>query len=428
MRPRYAHDHESGLAPWMFATVELGFRSLFGGHTAVSRTPEQCRHFHVGAAGPSCQLLATLLGDERFPVDRAVCEACCTSFEPTTTDLNPVVASLAFDASDRRLQEARGTEAQQDRLAQLRERAERQIPLADADEEAVATPVAGQHRWTLEELVRRYPLSHLEASTETESPRVERDLAATSEPTKPHRAIREWAVGVTTAPRRVPTLAESLESLARAGWQQPHLFIEGEVELPSWAGQLSRTQRNPPTGAWPNFVLALHELLLRQPSADAYAIVQDDAVFPDGPIRSLLEATFWRHGHCDRQGRAAISLYCREADQAECEGWGRFPEHWRYGAVAIVLSPAAARQFVHSQMASDYGEAENPLRLYFIDEILGRWLHAHRVPLWRPTPSVVEHIGDVSTLWEHSRAVSDRRATRSLWGMRGDEPEQHRDS
>ncbi len=44
--------------------------------------------------------------------------------------------------------------------------------------------------------------------------------------------VTQWAVGVTTAPRRSPTLATCLRSLAAVGWDQPQLFVDGDVEIP----------------------------------------------------------------------------------------------------------------------------------------------------------------------------------------------------
>src|SRR5690348_1001850 len=61
--------------------------------------------------GPSeaarCGLLAQVTGavDETlFRVRRDACEACCRSFPPSAEELNPVVASLAYELSSRIVQ------------------------------------------------------------------------------------------------------------------------------------------------------------------------------------------------------------------------------------------------------------------------------------------------------------------------------------
>ena len=80
------------------------------------------------------------------------------------------------------------------------------------------------------------------------------------------RRVRDWAVGVTTAPRVQATLGPCLDSLVRAGWGRPQLFIDAAVNVPEPHQELPRTARDEPLGAWPNYELALTELLLRRPA------------------------------------------------------------------------------------------------------------------------------------------------------------------
>jgi hypothetical protein len=91
--------------------------------------------------------------------------------------------------------------------------------------------------------------------------------------------LHRWAVGVTAAPRREPTLARTLSSLDAAGWPRPWVFADGEVEIPPG---YRVTRHLPPVGGWPNFWLAVTELIAREPTADAYLLVQDDVIFCAG--------------------------------------------------------------------------------------------------------------------------------------------------
>src|SRR5689334_16407116 len=91
--------------------------------------------------------------------------------------------------------------------------------------------------------------------------------------------VKNWAVGITTAPRSETTLAASVASLAEAGWDAPHLFAEPETQLDEKLRQLPVTWRQKRLGAFPNWYLALVELYLTQPRAEAYLLCQDDVVY-----------------------------------------------------------------------------------------------------------------------------------------------------
>ena len=65
--------------------------------------------------------------------------------------------------------------------------------------------------------------------------------------------VRRWAVGVRTAPRTPPSLDWSLDSLARAGWEEPRVFADGAVERSARSCHLPMTLRDTPIGAWPRW-------------------------------------------------------------------------------------------------------------------------------------------------------------------------------
>jgi hypothetical protein len=49
-----------------------------------------------------------------------------------------------------------------------------------------------------------------------------------------------------------------------------------------------------------------------------------------------------------------------------------------------------------------------------IDILIGRWADERRLPIWFPSPSLVQHIGNESSIWSDpdSRAIGERRANR----------------
>ena len=103
----------------------------------------------------------------------------------------------------------------------------------------------------------------------------------------------KWAYGVTTVPeRRLSLLPQTLNSLCDAGFGNPRLFVDG-CEDPSLYNTFGRpvTYRpNPPLKIVGNWMLGMWELYVRDPSADRYAMFQDD-VLCVGNLREYLEAS-----------------------------------------------------------------------------------------------------------------------------------------
>jgi len=220
-------------------------------------------------------------------------------------------------------------------------------------------------------------------------------------------AVRKWAVGVTTAPRARPTLEACLESLARAGWEAPHLFMDSAVRVPERFGHLPGTLRSPAVGAWPNHYLALFELTLRQPDADAYLIVQDDALFYDGEnVRAYLEQALWPGGRIP-----VVSLYCPGPYTQKRYGWHRYRKAWVWGALALVFPRATARAYLRDRPVCQHRWRSRAGGLAQIDVVIGRWARRRRLPFWFPTPSLVQHIGRTSTLWADCPAAGPRAAS-----------------
>jgi hypothetical protein len=87
-----------------------------------------------------------------------------------------------------------------------------------------------------------------------------------------------WSYGVMTVPeRRTTTLPLTLASLAAGGFHNPHLFVDGsirggEVMYPGY----SVTSRDPNIRIHGNWTLSIHELFIRWPEADRFALFQDD--------------------------------------------------------------------------------------------------------------------------------------------------------
>jgi hypothetical protein len=354
-----------------------------------SPTVETCRYRALvraegDAEAATCRLLAALLS--RVPgascrVRRDACDACCQSFPPSQEDLNPVIASLVYQATRPSL-DAQPPPADAASIEALHQKAARQLGIACADGEA---PIVRRR-------VDPAPLAE----------RVPRPARRCG------RRVRRWAIGVTTSPRVHSTLEECLEGLAAAGWERPHLFVDAAVRVPERFRHLPGTCRDEKAGAWPNYYLAMVELLMREPRADAFLVLQDDVVLCDRPdLRAYLEHVLW-----PGRSSALVSLYCAEGDTRTDPGWHRRARGWTSGAHALVFPPPLAKAFVTDPLVFGHRWAADPARGRCVLSLVDRWTRARRFGVWFPTPSLAQHVGDSSTLWPSARTRGSRHADR----------------
>lgn len=225
------------------------------------------------------------------------------------------------------------------------------------------------------------------------------------------RTVETWAVGVTSARRQSPTLERTLDSLSAAGWDCPRLFTEPGVKLAARFRKLPRTRRDKTIGAFPNWYLGLAELVMREPRAEAYLMVQDDVIFAQG-VRAFLEFTLWPSFKT-----GAVSIYCpSDYAVASTPGFHREDRGWRtWTAQALVFPNPTARALVAAGqlVAHRYSGPHDGLRN--IDCIVGKWCREARRPFYVIYPSLAEHIGETSTLYPHA-TVSGRRKSSSFVG------------
>ncbi len=352
----------------------------------MPRTVETCPHRKAGhrgagAATAACGILEEVFRESRIDpgtVARDACEACCRSFPPSAATWSPAVASLIYERASKAAQTASGQD-----LEGLRRLCE--------------TALAGL------DVVYTEPVPVAAASFDPGRPLAD----IVPPPRVRHGArVRQWAVGVTTAPRLQPTLEPCLESLVRAGWRTPHLFVDSAVRLPPQFSHLPGTLRDARIGAWPNYYLALAELLLRHPHADAYLIAQDDALFYDRQsLPEYLEQVLW-----PSRPPALVSLYSAPADCGFRPGWHSLPGSCSTGPVAMVFSRELAKSFLADAAVIEHRWSPDPVAAAALGHVVGHWARDCGIPLWLPTPSLVQHIGDTSTLWPRARALGHRRA------------------
>lgn len=218
--------------------------------------------------------------------------------------------------------------------------------------------------------------------------------------------VRQWAVGMTTAPRDNPTLQRTLESLAVAGWGDVRLFAEPETEIPAAFSALPISRRDVRLGAFPNWYLALGELVMRHPLVDAYLLCQDDVVFARG-LRTYLEGHLWPS---PRLGVVSVYSACTQSTQGpmgfHVDKRGRDVG----GALALIFPNPAARAFLGHPYVLNHRRRGPEQGLHHIDAVVGEWCRRTRLPFYLHAPSLAQHIGDTSTIFPGAANSGHRRA------------------
>ncbi len=227
-------------------------------------------------------------------------------------------------------------------------------------------------------------------------------------------AVGAWAVGVVTAPRRRPTLAATLKSLAAAGWPDPFVFADSALRLPCGLVPAERAVRRPVRYyGWGNYVSALHELTLIHPDADAYLMVEDDVLFCRG-LRAYLERELWP---VERLGFVSLHTASHQDRPGQT---GFYVNDLRggiqWGAQAIVFPNASARLFLRHPRVINH-RSRGPLGGRFqIDVVAGAWAQSVGLPIYTHTPSPTQHIGATSAMWSGQPSLAGNRVASSFPG------------
>jgi hypothetical protein len=322
---------------------------------------------------------------ELCQVGRDVCSACVNQFPPTHNCWNTVIASLVYSRSHRALESSSLEPQRRAALAQIQDHALKHLP----------------------EVEMLVPDVKEEQGCE---PRSLRDILPPARPRGRHR-VKSWAVGIVSSPRRRPTLDVVVDSIIRAGWDHPYLFLDGAVRVKERLAHLPGVLREPRIGCWPNYYMALAELLMRHPDVDAYLLAEDDALFCDsGEVRGYLEQMLW-----PAPRPCIVSLYCPSAYSARKFGWQPRLSAWTWGALAFIFPRRVAREFLLDSLVCNHRWGkwqEEHQGLANTDIVIGEWATQREIPIWYPTPSLVQHIGTTSTLDLNLQVNSERRASR----------------
>jgi hypothetical protein len=224
------------------------------------------------------------------------------------------------------------------------------------------------------------------------------------------RPVR-WIYGITTVPERVPNLLQqTIASLAAAGFDKPYIFCDGysglagkehtAVRIPELSATRTLSIRG---NAWGNWLLGMWELYVREPDAHRYAMFQDDIVVSKN-LRAYLERCRYPENsylnlYTCAQGIGLNNVDLHEGQVSGHTGWYLSNQMGR-GALALVFDRTALQALLSSPhcvqktacanrgwRCIDGGVCEAMSRAGFKE-----WIH------W---PSLVNHVGQQSTLGNH---------------------------
>lgn len=205
--------------------------------------------------------------------------------------------------------------------------------------------------------------------------------------------VSNWAIGITVSPRPKENqyYTRTIDSVIRAGWKNPHLFIEPDTELAERHLELPRIDRKEKYGCWKNWFEGLKELVEIYPDADCYGMIQDDVVFCRG-VRVFLEKVLWPNVDVGLVSVFTPSHYTEDKPGFYRRNYGG--KLWM--AQTFFFPPDRAKNCINHAVCTGHDGDRN------IDNIIGRWLYRIRKPPYYFSPSLSQHIGETSTLWNNN--------------------------
>ncbi len=401
----------------------------------VLPTIDSCQWRSHTPDGTSCGLITELLGKSSAFVSDDACNACCKSFPPSPRQLNPVVASLLYQRAQL-ITDVNGTdECELEQAERVKDESEiafnlvrssrlTMLPVRSSGRccwlgapksDTTSNTTTGPTPDSLDLPHRCLHPNHNETSLAkcrmcrdwSQSEPVSRVMSLDEllpVPSSRYGTVKSWAVGVTTAPRRESTLETTLDSITRAGWSEPRVFMDGTTHLPDRYSHLPITWREDSVGAWPSWYLALAELVLHEPHADAYMLLQDDVILYDREsLREYLERVLWPG---DRPG--LVSMFYTGLNSPT--GWLEAKGEWHFSAQGFIIPPGIARALLCDPDVSRGWLAASSQTHIPIPEMISDWAHKRSIDIWYANPSLLQHIGNTSTIWMNAAVVNGRRA------------------
>lgn len=205
-------------------------------------------------------------------------------------------------------------------------------------------------------------------------------------------SAKTWAYGVTTVPeRRRDLLPSTLESLRAAGFDSPRLFVDGPPDGFEQFG-LAVTARHERVRTFANWILTITELYQRNPTADRFAVFQDDLLACRN-LRQYLDTCEY-----PKDGYWNLFTFPSNQSRVETESVGWFKSNQKgLGAVGLVFSREAVETLLSSKHMILYPQnREKGWKL--VDMAIAKAMNDSGWSEYCHNPSLIEHVGTKSSM------------------------------
>lgn len=220
-----------------------------------------------------------------------------------------------------------------------------------------------------------------------------------------NHVVKRWKVGITVAKRKISYVDATYQSLLDAGWNEGDiwLFCEPSVDLDRVYPNI--VTHDVTLGEYRNWAFALKALSAFD--ADAYFTVQDDVVFCRG-LREYLDRVLWPQLNC-----GFISPFCPSI-YANGNKWHWIRKHVGKNflmAQTLIFPRDSVIQIVNSTVFKNYNHE------WHVDNFVGMWAMNYQRPPYFHNPSLAQHIGEHSAVWDGTETLDDYRIANNFVGI-----------
>ena len=216
--------------------------------------------------------------------------------------------------------------------------------------------------------------------------------------------------------RNPETIWDTIDALKNAGFFDLHFFVDGRFAKITRLEQHGIVlHRKRAVGAWPNFFLPLVELLMRDPNADYYMVIEDDVLFCRDVYHYLEQCkTPFHVGSLFSAGRVENAI------REKGIGFHALNPGWNVssGNQAILFSNEYALRFMMSEFVVRYRKSppqdldRKHYRLdglHHTDCVVGKFAKEAGCGIQYHYPSLCQHIGDESFMYPGFKGKEESR-------------------